>query len=192
MRLKVILGAGLVFFITLFLTFPYDTVVRYQLSKSCPNVQYSALTASWREIRLTGVQAPLDADRRVRFDQVRLSPAGIFPPLLKIEIMLGQGRAKVMIRGNRNQIRFDVNVSDFPIQEMFSASESPTPAAPTAPPSGLQLTVGFEGSGTLSLAFPLKSARLDLKGQAVMAGQNIPIDKSISLEEMGFFDDPRR
>ncbi len=197
MRLKEVLLIGLVFLIVLSLAFPYDSLLRSRLARSFPTLRYGSLSAAPWGVRLTEINFQTGQDRKFLIDEVRVWPAGLFPPAVKADIKRGSGRISAKISCRPGHLRFDAVVSNAQLQEFLPDILMGIQMEVTAVAAGQMeagtgtITLseihvksssgGFEGTGEMRPAFPLKSATLVLKGQANLAGQTMPVDKTIAL-----------
>lgn len=197
MRFKEGLLISLVFLIALALAFPYDSLLRYRLARSFPALRYGSLSAAPWEASLTEINFQTAENRNFLIDEMRIRPAGIFPPAFKADIKRGSGQISANISGRPGHLRFDAVVSNAQLQEFLPDALAGIQMEVSAVAAGQinagagNITLseihvksnsgGFEGTGEIRPAFPLKSATLYVKGQANLAGQLIPLDKAISL-----------
>jgi hypothetical protein len=169
------------------IAFPYDAVLRFALKHKAKSVAYESLSASLWGARLSNVRLNLSPQRTLLFDECRIRPAGIFPPAVRLELAQNSGKAVLTCSGWRmNRLTVEVKATDlqvdgFLLKEVRIAGRTGEEA--------IQLTEillktdqgGFEGTGEIRPARPIRQATLIIKGQAMLGSTAMPIDKSILL-----------
>lgn len=199
MRVKEVFLVSAFFLAALILVFPYDAAVRYGLARFVPPLRYETLQASpWGGVRMGGVTLQAPSGQKMMAEQLRIRPAGIFPPKCRIETTNGRGQITAFVWGSPRRPHFQISAVN--PQEFVSVFRNSAGFSVDVNASG-QFEVrenvihvqeihmkadigGFEGTAELQPAFPLKSAVLHLKGVAVVGGQSLPMDKSIVLSDL--------
>lgn len=113
-NMKKIAGFSILFFLILLTFFPYASLIQYRLAPYSPALQYKSLRAApWYGIRMTGIQVKTSTGRNLVADQIRIWPAGLFPPRFSVEMNQNGSTAKGQFWGtSATLIHFEGNVDN--------------------------------------------------------------------------------
>ncbi len=143
MRAAGVIFAGiLIFLLALAVFFPYESFLRYQISRLIPNLACDTMEASvWSGIRLGHVRmiASGASSGGPAADEIRITLASLVPPKARIRIARGQGNIDITAGGPRDAIRFTINAPGLQVAEWFAGSDLP------------RISCDFRGEGAFSL-----------------------------------------
>lgn len=132
----------------------------------------------WAGIRLQGVRVPLPAGQSgsVRIESVDLRPSGIFPPKGRVNLSnadFGENSAESLLAfvlgKTIQEIRFEIEKHPDKIELKNILFQSDL--------------LRFEGGAILQPASPLRSAVLQVKGEAKTAERTFTVDKSFPVSD---------
>lgn len=157
------------------LTFPYSSLVRHELNRRAPFLEYGRIEASpWSGVTLTDVRVRLRGGNPPgRMDELRLSLAGLFPLKCRVEVLRSDGRLTAVLSGQISRLNLDAAMTSFPLHEVYPAL-----------PFGLEIWADGKMSGPVDVSGPrmLDGAEASLSvrghltenaGWALMVGKDI-------------------